>query len=134
MATLKEKVKESFGDDVIESQKEKWWFFVKWYCNTDEKSKESWENSGEYQSTGKISYSGVQEWLLDENLQNGLKTYIKQQRNKKLLDIYEKMYNKALDGDVRCADWVNNFYKSDFFGDDEDDLQRLLKGVEINEN
>ena len=51
-----------------------------------------------------------------------------------LLDIYDKMYNKALDGDVRCADWVNNFYKSDFFGDDEDDLQRLLKGVEINEN
>ena len=44
------------------------------------------------------------------------------------------MYDKALNGDVRCADWVRNFYESDWFGDSEDELNDILNGASIDED
>lgn len=114
-----------------EGQKEKFWYFIKWYCNTksEDRNEENWLNSGECKSSNTPSWSIVNEWLLNENLQNGLKEYLKYQRTSNMLNIYESMYRKALDGDVRCADWVSKFYDSKWFDDESDELEEILGGV-----
>lgn len=132
---IKSRIKGCMGDNTP-NMKEKWWFFIKWYCNTskEDRTKENWENSGEFNSTGKIGWEGTKDWLLNEDFQNGLKEYIKLQRSQNILNIYESMYDKALNGDVRCADWVRNFYESDWFGDSEDELNDILNGASIDED
>lgn len=39
------------------------------------------------------------------------------------------MMNKALNGDVNAAKYVENFHNSDFFEDSEDELDVLLSGI-----
>ena len=49
-----------------------------------------------------------------------------------MLRIYEKMLEKALEGDVNCANWVEKFSKSDFFGTKETSkLEEIVKGFNV---
>lgn len=122
----KDKIKE-----MLDTNKEKLWIFVDWYCKTANKDRteENWDKN---KGSLKEKYTTVMEkWLIREDVQNCIKEYIKQQRKMKMLEIYESMYQKALKGDVKSADWVANFFKSDFFQDATDEINLALDGIEI---
>ena len=45
--------------------------------------------------------------------------------------LYDSMLEKALDGDINAAKWVENFMKSDFFDDSVDEIDEFLSGINI---
>lgn len=105
-------------------------YFVKWYVDSD-KSKESFDKEIKKLCNCEYEYA-MSEWLLDEDVQNAIKEYLKQQRQIKMLNLYDAMYEKALEkGDKNCADWCINFFKSDFFEDSSDEIDDYLGGINI---
>ncbi|MCW6098895.1 hypothetical protein, partial [Clostridium botulinum] len=88
-------------------------YFVKWYVDSD-KSRESFDKEIKKLCNCEHEYA-MSEWLLDEDVQNAIKEYLKQQRQIKMMEMYDAMYQKAKNGDVKSAEWVEKFFKSDFF-------------------
>lgn len=70
-------------------------------------------------------------WLPRADVQNAIKQYLKFFRTYDLAKLYRSMYQKALSGDVRAADWVVKFADSTFFNDGEDEINAFLNGVNI---
>lgn len=104
-------------------------YFVKWYVDSD-KSKESFDAEIKKLCNCEWEYA-MSEWLLDEDVQNAIKEYLKQQRQIKMMEMYDAMYQKAKNGDVKSAEWVEKFFKSDFFESEEDEANTLLEGIDI---
>lgn len=118
----------------LKTNTEKYYHFVKWFCDTkpEDRTKEKWDNSSSKKSCGGLEFDYcTNELLKKDDIQVAIKTYLKNMRNVKMLSIYEKMYEKALDGDVRCADWCANFFNSDFFENKEDEVDSFLNGINI---
>ncbi|AKN32314.1 hypothetical protein Ccar_16165 [Clostridium carboxidivorans P7] len=105
-------------------------YFVRWYIDSD-KSKDSYNK--EIKNVTQVGYeTAMQEWLYDEDVQEAIKQYLKVLRNIKMLNIYESMYNKALNkGDVNAAKWIESFFKSDFFESGQDEINNYLEGINI---
>ncbi len=104
-------------------------YFVRWYVDSD-KTKESYDK--ECKKLTLIEYEhAMSEWLFDADVQEAIKQYLKMQRNIKMLEIYEAMYTKALEGEKQCADWCSKFFKSDFFESAEDEIDNFLEGINI---
>lgn len=95
------------------------------------KSKESYEK--EIKNVTQVEYeTAISEWLYDEDVQKAIKQYLKSIRNIKILDIYNSMYEKAIKkGDVNSAKWCEQFFKSDFFESEEDEIDSYLDGINI---
>lgn len=70
-------------------------------------------------------------WMQRADVQNAIKQYLKFFRTYDLAKLYRSMYQKALSGDVRAADWVVKFADSTFFNDGEDEINAFLNGVNI---
>ncbi|OFI05266.1 hypothetical protein CLOACE_18840 [Clostridium acetireducens DSM 10703] len=114
---------------ILKTNAKKKEFFVKWFVDGD-KTKEDYNKNCKKNS--EVEYNtAMEKWLLEEDVQEAIKIYMKKQRNIKMLEIYDSMYNKALSGDVKSAEWVEKFYKSDFFGDDSDEIDDFLTGINI---
>lgn len=107
-------------------------YFVKWYVDSD-KSKESYDKDCKYNTT--ITYEhAMKEWLIREDVQDAIKSYMQSQANIKMIQMFESMYKKAINkGDVKCAEWCQKFYKSDFFKSDENEIDNYLDGIDIPE-
>lgn len=104
-------------------------YFVKWYVDSN-KSKESFDKEIKKLCNCEWEYA-MSEWLLDEDVQGAIKEYLKQQRQIKMLEIYNSMLEKALTGDVKASEWVEKFFKSDFFQDSSDEIDDYLEGINI---
>ncbi|MGU9539179.1 hypothetical protein ACQX0N_09385 [Clostridium tepidum] len=104
-------------------------YFVKWYVDSD-KSKESFDKEIKKLCNCEHEYA-MSEWLLCEDVQNAIKEYLKQQRQIKMLEIYNSMLEKAKGGDVKASEWVEKFFKSDFFESEEDEANTFLEGIDI---
>ncbi|NFG97874.1 hypothetical protein FC824_15365 [Clostridium sporogenes] len=105
-------------------------FFVKWYVDSKDKSKESFDKEVRKSCNCEYEYA-MNNWLIEEEIQNAIKEYLKQQRSIKMLEIYDSMLEKALKGDVKASEWVEKFFKSDFFESEEDEANTLLEGIDI---
>lgn len=107
--------------------------FVKWYVDSD-KSKESYESECKVQTQADFEYV-MQEWVVREDVQLAIKKYIKMQSDIKMIEMYEAMYQKAIEkGDVKCAEWCQKFYKSDFFKEsEENEIDNYLNDINIPE-
>jgi len=113
----------------LKNNKEKKVYFIKWYIDGD-KTKESYEKECKHLSI--VEYETAMKWLLEEDVQEAVKAYLKNQRVFKMLEIYDSMLKKALSGDVKSAEWVEKFFKSDFFkGDEVDEIDEYLDGIDI---
>ena len=107
--------------------------FVVWYC-TDEKERETWEEFTSKNNYNNIPWEYVKEnWLLDEDIQRAIKYYMRLQHSNKMKNIYDKMYEQALAGDVQSAKYIIDFSKDFFATEKEDELEKLLGGVDIGE-
>lgn len=105
-------------------------FFVKWYVDSKDKSKESFDKEVRKSCNCEYEYA-MNNWLIEEEIQNAIKEYLKQQRQIKMLEMYDAMYQKAKNGDVKSAEWVEKFFKSDFFEDSSDQIDNYLEGINI---
>src|SRR3712207_5473450 len=94
--------------------------FIKWYMETTLKTKEKYDKG--CKSITQVEFESAMKWLLEEDVQEAIKQYLKNQRVVKMLEIYDSMLQKALKGDVKSAEWVEKFFKSDYFEDDEDEI------------
>lgn len=113
----------------LKNNKEKKVYFIKWYIDGD-KTKESYEK--ECKPNSIVEYESAMKWLLEEDVQEAVKAYLKNQRTFKMLEIYDSMLKKALSGDVKSAEWVEKFFKSDFFtGNEIDEIDEYLNGINI---
>lgn len=105
--------------------------FVVWYCS-DKDKRESW-----VEFAGKNNYKNIeweyveQNWLLDEGIQAGIKHYMKLQHHEKMKNIYDKMYEQALNGDVQSAKYLMDFSKDFFATEKKDELHDLLSNINL---
>lgn len=105
-------------------------YFVRWYVDSD-KSKKNYNEK--IKNLCQVEYeTAMNKWLYDEDVQESIKQYLKSIRNIKILDIYNSMYQKAIEkGDVNSAKWCEQFFKSDFFENGEDEIDNYLEGINI---
>lgn len=115
---------------MITSNSQKIGYFVRWYVDSD-RTKASYDREIK-QNTG-VEYETALSWLDREDVRKAIKEYLKSVRELKMLDIYNSMYAKALDGDKQCADWCSKFFKSDFFGEGKSEIDRILETLNIDE-
>lgn len=117
--------------NIIQSNKEKISYFVKWYVDSD-RSKEDYNKNIKMNTT--VEYeTAMNDWLGRVDVQEAIREYLKSIRSLKMLDIYNSMYDKALKGDKQCADWCEKFFKSDFFNDGKSEIDEILESLNINE-
>lgn len=115
---------------IIKSNGQKIAYFVKWYVDSD-RSEKSYNN--EIKGMTQVEYStAMNDWLEREDVQEAIKAYLNQVKNLKMFDIYNSMYDKAVKkGDVNSAKWCEQFFKSDFFKNGEDEVNEYLDGIHI---
>lgn len=133
--TIKQEILEALGD-IPSSTKEKIWYFINWYNKQkpEDRCEEEWDNSSAKKSTMGWSWDYCNDDILKRpQVQNALKVFLEKDSELNIMKIYEGMYRKALTGDVKCADWIMKFYKSDFFknNSEEDEINAILGGINI---
>lgn len=105
--------------------------FVCWYCTPEDK-REVWEKYSDNATFNNVPWKYVEEnWLLDDNIQSGIKHYMKLQHHEKMKNIYDKMYEQALNGDVQSAKYLMDFSKDFFANDKKNELDDLLSGIDL---
>lgn len=58
---------------------------------------------------------------------------VKKNKDKNLIDIYNKMVQLALEGNVQSANWVVNFSQSSFFKSSKSEIDKIVEGLDIDE-
>ncbi|HSH52426.1 MAG TPA: hypothetical protein VK982_11950 [Bacteroidales bacterium] len=107
--------------------------FVVWYC-TPETERESWEKFASKNNNKNVSWEYAEKWLLDADIQSGIKYYMQLQHEQKMRNIYNKMYEQALEGDVNSAKFLVDFAKEWFKESKENELDKLLNGINLEDD
>lgn len=115
---------------MITTNSQKIGYFVRWYVDSD-RSKSSYDK--EIKQNTSVEYETALSWLDRADVREAIKEYLKSVRELKMLDIYNSMYDKALNGDKQCADWCSKFFKSDFFGEGQSEIDKILDSLNIDE-
>ncbi len=58
---------------------------------------------------------------------------IKKNKDKNLAEIYNKMVELALEGNVQSANWVVSFSQSSFFKNSKSEIEKIVEGLDLNE-
>jgi len=107
-------------------------YFIRWYL-ADDSDREKFEEYSKKYLSGK-TYDYCMTWLLDEQVQKGIKYWMGLIEQQNLIKLYKSMYKKALDGSTDAANWIIKFRESGFFADKESELSLLLKGIDLPED
>lgn len=78
-----------------------------------------------------ISYDKALEYLEESEVQELLKQDFKSKQTIRMLELYESMYEKALKGDVKSAEWIEKFNKSDFFGKEKSEIDIIMDNLKL---
>lgn len=113
---------------LLTNNAEKMWAFCLWYVEN--------KNPKEFPNClGAYSKEKVNKYLENEEVIAVIKEHTKVNKDLNMIRIYEKMLEKALEGDVNCANWVEKFSKSDFFGTKETSkLEEIVKGFNVGDD
>jgi hypothetical protein len=105
--------------------------FILWY-NTPEDKRCDFKDLMPYEPSIKNkTLDDAMEWLSREDAQEAQKEYVKHMRTKNMLNVYNAMYEKALQGDVNAAKWLETFSNSNFFEDAQNDIDDFMNEVNI---
>ena len=63
----------------------------------------------------------------------GRKQQLKQAHDKKLMDLYESYYTRAIDGDTQSLKSFIDVARELFGDEKEDKLSKILKGIKVEE-
>jgi hypothetical protein len=122
--TLQDNVK-----DLLDNKKI--WWFIKWYLNGQKE--DEWQQVQQVMCIDKDSKWGIKTYLEREDVQRALIEITKLNKDFNLVQIYNKMLEKALDGDVNSANWIVKFSESDFFGTKTNELDNIINGLNLDE-
>ena len=105
--------------------------FIIWYY-TPEDNRCAFKDFMPYEPNVKGKFlEDCKEWLTREDSIEAIKTYHKHMKDYNLMQLYESMLEKAIEGNVNAAKWVNEFSNSDFFNDETDEMDDFLKNINI---
>ena len=111
--------------------------YVEWYLS-DKSERCAWEELCKCDLNFKAKAGGYkteqfakENWLTREDTQKAIQIYLKHMKTFNTMQIYQKMFQKALDGDVNAAKYVESFHNSDFFDEKDDELNDFLSGINI---
>lgn len=111
--------------------------YVEWYL-TDPADRPKWEELCEcdqnYKSKNgefKTEKFAKDSWLAREDTQKCIQIYLKHMKIINTMKIYQKMMEKALQGDVNAAKYIESFHDSDFFDESTDEIDNFLNKVNI---
>lgn len=112
--------------------------YIVWYFS-DKETRKSWNelckcdvNFRTTDGKNKSEAFCQENWLTREDVQKGIQIYIQHMKIYNLSQIYFKMMNKALSGDVNAAKFIESFSNSDFFNDEsEDEINTFLNDINI---
>lgn len=107
--------------------------YVEWYMTPEDK-RDSWQSlsaCNKQMYEGKTPEWAEKNWLSRADVQDAMQAYCKYFKKQRLTQLYQSMYNKAMDGDVRAADWVVKFSDSSFFDESTDEINDFLTGINI---
>ncbi|MHC1746940.1 MAG: hypothetical protein AB9856_00950 [Cellulosilyticaceae bacterium] len=104
--------------------------FVLFYTTTDRKQ-DTYDQ--EWKSKVGVAYDKAIAYLELDDIQNAIKEVYKENRTIKMLDIYDAMCEKALKGDANSAKWIEQFNKSDFFGDTKSAIDKIIDNLDLGE-
>ncbi|MGN2337897.1 hypothetical protein ACTFIN_07185 [Clostridium cagae] len=109
----------------------KLWFFIKWYLNGQKK--EEWESVQKAMNIKQPMEWAIKTYLEREDVQKAMIQIVKLNKDFNLIQIYNKMYEKALKGDVNSANWIVKFSESDFFGSKKNELDDIINGLNLDD-
>lgn len=105
--------------------------FIVYYYTPEEKRK-SWDEFKTcHDLIKKRTYDECLEWLTREDAQLGMQVYQKHMKIYNMTRLYDSMLEKAMNGDVNAAKWVESFTHSDYFDESQDEIDSFLNGVNI---
>ena len=104
--------------------------FIIWYYTPEDKRQPFDEFKNRWQPNMK-TLDGCMEWLTREDAQEAIVRYKKEMHKLKMMEIYDTMVDKALEGNVNAAKWVEDFTKSDFFDDSTDEINDFLSAIKL---
>lgn len=105
--------------------------FIVYYYTPEEKRKDWDDFKTCHDLIKKRTYDECLEWLTREDAQRGLQVYQKHMKLYNMTRLYDSMLEKALAGDTRAASWVEDFTKSDYFDESQDEIDNFLSGINI---
>ena len=100
---------------------------AEWWLNSN-RTKEEYE--AEYQKTLGIQYETALTYLDEADVQDILKEDYKRKSAVRMLEIYDNMLKKALDGDVKSAEWIEKFNNSSFFKGDKTEIDKIIESLQ----
>lgn len=115
--------------DLLDNKK--LWFFIKWYL--DGQKKEDWQSVQTSLGIKQTSEWAIKTYLEREDVQRAMIEIVKLNKDFNLIQIYNKMYEKALQGDVNSANWIVKFSESDFFGTKKNELDEIIGGLDLDD-
>ena len=111
--------------------------YVEWYMTPVEK-RCPWEdlakcdmNFKTKDGTIKTPEFAEENWLPRQDVQEAMQAYLKYFKKQNLTMLYQNMLKKAMQGDVKAADWIVKFSESEFFDDGHDEVNDFLSGINI---
>ena len=105
---------------------EKTRLFVEWYINYPH-TKESWEKNRSPKLN--VTYETGMKYRYEPDVVSQIKEYYKNQAMYDMLDVYNKMKDNALKGDVQSAKFLMDFNKANFFTDSKSEINDLLNSI-----
>ncbi len=105
--------------------------FIVYYYTPEDKRKPWDEFKSCHDLIRKRTYDECLEWLTREDAQRGMQVYQKHMKLFNMTRLYDSMLNKAMNGDVNAAKWVESFTHSDYFDESQDEIDSFLNGVNI---
>ncbi|OSA91023.1 UNVERIFIED_ORG: hypothetical protein B2H93_14800 [Clostridium botulinum] len=107
------------------------WYFIKWYMNGHKE--EDYKTVQTILGINKDSNWAIKNYLEREDVRRCMIEITKLNKDFNLVQIYNKMYEKALEGDVNSANWIVKFSESDFFKNKVNEFKEMVKGLDVSE-
>lgn len=127
MGQKKENFYNGLDTSLLENQSMK--YFVDWYVKGAKKEEfKGWQNLSD-------SYNfAMDNYLKRDDVQRCIADYTKRNKDMNFVKLYNKMLEKALDGDSKSADWILKAQESDFFKvKSKSAVEQLIDGLNIDE-
>ncbi len=111
--------------------------YVDWYMTPADK-RQPWEDLCKCDQAYSDKKGGFRtpeycedNWLPRQDVQEAMQAYLKYFKKQNLTMLYQSMLKKAMDGDVKAADWIVKFSEGEFFNDTHDEVNDFLNGIKI---
>ena len=103
------------------------------YYYTPENERRPWDEFKKChdQLNKKETFEDCLPWLEREDVQKAMLAYRKATKLRDLSNLYDRMMQKAMEGDTKAADWIVKFTESQYFDESTDEIDDFLSGVNI---